>query len=232
MKYIYSHLGLGDHVICNGLYRELIKNEEEYTLFVKKHNIKTVSFMLRDLNNVIIEEADDLKAQKIVNLNFKNSIIIGFCNFPYPGAKQFDDSFYLQHGIDFNKRWSNFICDRDISSEKVIFKKFGVKEGEYIFIHDDKDRGYQIDESYIVNKELPIIRPNIKINGSYLSDNSFDYCYLMQHSKESHFIDSSFRLIFDSYSLRNENIFYHINLINGVKKDNTYSQSKLDFKII
>lgn len=227
MKYIYSHLGLGDHVICNGLYRELIGNDEEYTLFAKRHNVKTISFMLRDLKNVYIQEADDLVAERIVASNVENSIVIGFCRFPYPGAKDFDDSFYLQHDVDFEKRWSSFRCDRDIDSEKVLFERFGVKEGEYVFVHDDIDRGYEIDESFIINKDLPIIRPNRELD----SGNSFDYCYLMQNSRESHFMDSSFRLIFDSFLLRNDNIFFHTNLKNGINRG-YIPQSKLDFTII
>lgn len=230
MKYIYNHLGLGDHVICNGLYRELCNHQENYTLFVKHHNVTTVSFMLKDLKNILIRPVND--DDEVINflsteqIDKESLIVIGFCPMPLPGAKDFDDSFYVQHNIPFDKRWSSFRCDRDINAEKMIFNKFNVKEGEYVFIHDDKLRGYEIDESHIINKELPIVRPIVG-----LTDNSFDYCYLMQNSKESHFIDSSFRLIFDSLQLRNENIFFHLNLKNNVNRGYT-PHSKLNFKII
>jgi hypothetical protein len=227
MKYIYSHLGLGDHIICNGLYRELIDSNQEYTIFVKHHNIETVSFMIRDLDNITIKGvSDDFEVNKFLLVNaIKNDSIIkiGFCQIPLPGAKDFDDTFYIQHNIPFEKRWSSFKCDRDIESEKKLFDKFNVKEGEYVFIHDDKSRGYEIDESYIINKDLPIIR-----NVSGMTKNSFDYCYLMQHSKESHFMDSSFRLIFDTLQLRNDNIFFHLNLKHNTNRGYN-PQSKLDF---
>ena len=231
MKYIYSHLGLGDHIICNGLYRELIKKNEFYKIFVKKNNIDSVSFMLKDINNlefIIVNSDDDVRYFIINNkINIGDLIIIGFCNFPFNGAMDFDDSFYLQHNIDFSKRWDSFICERDMDRELSLFSKFNIIEGEYVFLHDDIDRGYEIDISKINNKDLPIVRP---IKG--LTNNAFDYCYLMENSKESHFIDSSFKLIFDSFLLRNENIFYHIRLKNNIIKDiNNKSQSKLDFKI-
>lgn len=230
MKYIYNHLGLGDHIICNGLYREIINTNDFYTLFVKHHNVETVSFMIKDLNNIIIKSVNDdsevISYLTANNISRESIILIGFCQIPLPGAKDFDDSFYIQHNLPFEKRWSSFKCDRDIESEKNIFDKFNVKEGEYVFIHDDKSRGYEIDESYIVNKELPIIKPIIG-----LTKNSFDYCYLMRHSKESHFIDSSFRLIFDSLMLRNNNIFFHLNLKNEVNRG-YFPQSKLNFTII
>jgi hypothetical protein len=230
MKYIYNHLGLGDHIICNGLYREIINTNDFYTLFVKHHNVETVSFMIKDLNNISIKSVNDdsevISYLTANNISRESIILIGFCQIPLPGAKDFDDSFYIQHNLPFEKRWSSFKCDRDIESEKNIFDKFNVKEGEYVFIHDDKSRGYEIDESYIVNKELPIIRPIIG-----LTKNSFDYCYLMENSKESHFMDSSFRLIFDSLQLRNTDIFFHLNLKNKINRGYK-PHSKLNFTII
>jgi len=147
MKYIYNHLGLGDHIICNGLYREIINTNDFYTLFVKHHNVETVSFMIKDLNNINIKSVNDdsevISYLTDNNISRESIILIGFCQIPLPGAKDFDDSFYIQHNLPFEKRWSSFKCDRDIESEKNIFDKFNVKEGEYVFIHDDKSRGYE-----------------------------------------------------------------------------------------
>jgi len=60
MNYIYHHLGLGDHIICNGLVRELIKPEKKYKMFVKPHNHNIVKFMYRDLKNLDFIVGDDL----------------------------------------------------------------------------------------------------------------------------------------------------------------------------
>jgi len=57
----------------------------------------------------------------------------------------------------------------------------------------------------------------------------------MENSKETHFIDSSFRLIFDSLYLRDSNIFYHLKLKNNTYRNTTEynnSVSKLKFKKI
>ena len=45
MIYIYHHLGLGDHIICNGLVRFLQKKHNQVSLFCYQHNIENVSFM-------------------------------------------------------------------------------------------------------------------------------------------------------------------------------------------
>jgi hypothetical protein len=229
MKYIYHHLGLGDHIICNGLVRSLIKDSEKYSMFVKPHNRKTVEFMYKDLTNLSFIEGDDSFVNNFLkdnNVTPENIIVAGFYN--HPKSNQFDDSFYLQNNLPFTDRWEKFKVIRDLEKEMELFSKFNVKENEYVFIHDDSSRGFIIDEKNVVNKNLKIIRP---VAG--YTNNVFDYCYLMQNSLESHFIDSSFRLIFDSLKLRNTNLFYHLRLMNGTIKDvNTYSQSFLNFKII
>jgi len=227
MKYIYHHLGLGDHIICNGLVRSLIKKDEQYKMFVKLHNLETVKFMYRDLDNLNFIESNDGQAISYIknnNILEQNLILAGFSQ--HPLADDFDDSFYLQNNTPFEYRWSKFKCDRDLGKEKALFHKFNVKENEYVFVHDDISRNYEIDTSYIINKNLPIIKP---IKG--YTENSFDYCYLMQNSVESHFIDSSFRLIFDSLQLRDSNIFFHINLKNSINRGYK-PHSKLKFTII
>jgi hypothetical protein len=229
MKYIYHHLGLGDHIICNGLVRSLINPNEEYKMFVKSHNLDSVSFMYRDLNNLSFLIGDDNFVQNYINENNinKNELIIaGF--YRHPNSKEFDDSFYLQNNLPFDYRWDKFFVNRDIESEKKLFDLYQVKENNYVFLHDDLDRNFEINKGKIINKDLPIISPK-----KGLSNNIFDYCYLMEKSCESHFIDSSFKLLFDSLQLRNSNLFYHINLKNNKIKDSvTKSQSKLNFTII
>lgn len=234
MKYIYHHMGLGDHVICNGLVRKVIKPNEEYILFVKEHNLSTVKFMYRDLENLKFIVGDDTFVNNFLSLSENSSTETIYAGFQiHPDSKNFDESFYLQNNIPFSNRWSSFKVIRDIDAEINLFKHFNVKENEYVFIHDDSSRGFEINEDLIINKDLPKIRPR---HG--LTNNVFDYCYLMEKSIESHFIDSSFRLIFDSLKLRNTNIFYHLKLKNGNYRNgtkNSWSDARnsiLNFEII
>lgn len=232
MKYIYHHLGLGDHIICNGLIRSIITQNEKYSMFVKEHNLTTVKFMYRDLQNLDFIVGDDGFAKnylKTNNILKENTIIAGFTH--DFNAKEFDEVFYLQHNIPFSCRWTNFRADRDHESEMELFSKYNVKEGSYVFVHDDNSRGYNIDREHIINKDLPIVSPIVG-----LTNNSFDYCYLMEKSVESHFIDSSFRIIFDSLKLRNDNIFLHLKMKDGARRNsnpfNDLRNSILNFKII
>jgi hypothetical protein len=260
MKYIYTHLGLGDHVICNGLVRSLVKSNEQYCLFVKPQNVQTVSFMYKDLPNISFYEADDAEVRTFIRRNkinredlilagpitHANTVPMRLLNMLQRGCpslfvsrtrvadpcdschSSFDELFYSEHNIPFSHRWDKFYVERDFKAETDLFTQFGVKENEYVFVHDDHARGFHIDDSFFINKHLPIVRPVVG-----LTQNAFDYCYLMEQSRESHFIDSSFRLIFDSLKLRQTNIYFHIHLLHGVVKDpSTYSRSFLNFVII
>jgi hypothetical protein len=238
--YIYQHLGLGDHVICNGLLREIINSSEIYYLFTKPSNMISVSFMFKDLKNLLlIEVTNDEDVISFIQTNQISKdrlIIVGF-KFSNQ-VRYFDESFYVQHGVSFEKRWSSFKVDRDLDQESKLFDYFGVEENNYVFVHDDSKRNMVINEDLIVNKDLKIIRP-IK----HLTNNIFDYCLLMERSRELHFIDSSFKLVFDSMFYNNKkfnetNTFFHLKLKDGKYRNNEkYSfadgiNSKIKFKII
>jgi hypothetical protein len=231
MKYIYHHLGLGDHIICNGLVRSLISPEEKYLMFVKPHNLTSIKFMYRDIPNLDFIIGDDDFVQNFIKQKLipqEELIIAGF--YRHPNAKSFDESFYLQNNLHFKSRWDDFFVQRDIKKENDLFDYFNIKNDKYIFIHDDESRNYVIDESIFNKYNLKIIRP---IKG--VTDNIFDYCKIIQNSVESHFIDSSFRLMCDSLNLKTNHIYYHINMKGNIKRNNNKfddSVSKLNFKII
>ena len=46
----HQHLGLGDHIDCNGMVRHILEHKDYdcIDLFVKKNNTKMVSFLYRD----------------------------------------------------------------------------------------------------------------------------------------------------------------------------------------
>ena len=123
MKYIYHHLGLGDHIICNGLVRKFASEFENISLFCKPHNKESVEFMYRDLNNLSIislpTDSDVINFLQSKNMN--DVIIVGFDNMYSSGSENFDASFYNQFRIDFEVRWSNFKLDRDVDREQKIF---------------------------------------------------------------------------------------------------------------
>ena len=206
MKYIHHHLGLGDHIVANGLVRHYANQHGEITLFCKNHNFETVKSMYRDNPNIHVlaigtHQDADSNVDKFINERGLHSdlIKIGFhviwVNY---GDSGFDVKFYLQHGVDPSMKWDLFRYERNSDEEKRIFDTYGVEEGKYIFVHDD-DR-YKIQSNSIQNPDnLICIRPIIG-----LTENIFDYSLLIEKASQVHAIESSFQFMIDCMGLNSE----------------------------
>lgn len=209
--HIYHHLGLGDHLMCNGLVRELVKDEEHVVLFCKPHNKTSVQFMYRDLDNMYYMTGYDVDVINFLTKSVR-SIKIGFQgdNFPsMPDHVPVSDetniiqTFYRQGNIDPEKRWSSWYVSRDFKSEKKFFKDRGLNEGDpFIFIHDDVSRNYNINFDYI-RHDVPIIQADRKY-----TNNIFDYCYLLENAIEIHCMDSTFRILCEHLETKGT-LFFH-----------------------
>lgn len=212
--YIFHHLGLGDHIICNSIIRYYSKLYEKIYLFVYQHNYNSVKFMYRDLNNIdYISVNSDSQCDSFL-FNITNFVRIGFDKIDVVNL-HFDQSFYNQIGLNFNKRWNDFYVERDYKKEKEFFEKFGVVENEYIFVHDDKN----VNKSIELVSDYKIIKP---IRG--LTDIIFDYLYLIENAREIHCIDSSFKNLIDSIDDINSDKLYMYPTLN--QPENYYPITK------
>jgi plasmid maintenance system killer protein len=181
--------------------------------------------MYSDLINLeIIQMFDDKDVEKFIKDKKTELIQIGFHHMLYKKFK-FDEDFYQQLNIPFNNRWDMFKINRNKETEIELFKKYNIEENNYVFLHDDASRKYNIDRNYIVNNNLQIITP---ISG--YTDNMLDYCYIMENAKELHFMDSSFRLLFDSLEDKKQLSYYHT-YVRGKNNQNT-SNSKKEYIIV
>jgi len=226
MIYIYHHLGLGDHIICNGLVRELYKTEKPIKLFAKHHNANAVRFMFRDLEDLeVLPFNNDVEVEQYLRQNqIYNVFRVGHQEMFRFGHLNFDEAFYTQMGIDFSKRWDSFFVQRDLDAERKLFEKTELVEGEYIFLHDDVSRGYEINRK-LIQSSLPVFFPK-----KGLTENIFDYLYLIENASEIHCMDSSFRLIIDSLTeVKTDGLFYHVYVRGNSKMNRT--NSKLNWRV-
>lgn len=204
--YIYHHLGLGDHFICNGLVRTIYKKYDRVYLFCKPRNFKNISFLYRDLPNLKIIAFDDPDVKQFMSINPDNNYLIvghekflGWPKIPGPDGYKSDQRFYYLGGVPLENKWKEFFVKRDLEAEKETFKKLGLKEGEeFAFVHDDDQRK--------ITKELPkmkIIKP------SNMEFSPFDYLYTIEKAKEIHCIDSSFFCLIECIGINKENMYFH-----------------------
>ena len=137
--YIYHHLGLGDHISCNGLVRTIIsKNQDNiYYLFCKSSLSETVKFMYRDLSNIKIKPIKSADADKEIEKYLlrvkdkKNIIKIGFENYNKIHSKlntknnpaTYDMVFYKQMSQNYKNRFTNCYWQRNLKEEDRVYKK-------------------------------------------------------------------------------------------------------------
>lgn len=218
MIYLYHHLGLGDHFVCNGLVRYYHKKFGKTTIFCKNHLANNIRFMYRDLNNMIVLALpDDGDVQAYIHSNNLQSqtITIGFDKIRSNKivSTSFDQAIYEAENVPFSVRFDEFYIQRNLSREKQLFDQL-IKTDKYIFVHDDRDRGMNIDESRICG-DLPILRNDTK----YLIT---DYLTILENATEIHLMQSCFKDMINSYNMPKPKIFLH----NYVRNYDEYANSK------
>lgn len=203
--YIYHHLGLGDHIIANGMVRTIAKKYDKTYLFCKPHNFLNVSFMYRDLPNLKIIVMEDLEVQSFMTINPDNNYVIAghapFWKILNSGHNKLkiDEIFYQLAEVPLENKWTEFYVQRDIEREKEVFNKLELKEGDrFIFVHDDNNRK--------IIKNLPSIKV-IKPSDRNLS--LFDFLYTIEKAEEIHCINSSFFCLIDCIGIKKDKMFLH-----------------------
>lgn len=208
--YIYHHLGLGDHFICNGLVREIVKSkpDDQFVLLCKDRNYVTVSAMYKDLDSLYVQSLPTEKADLIAkDLVSEKDYKIGhekLIHYMRKNSCFFDEAFYLQMNVPFEKRWESFKISRDPIQEDILFQVFGVhKDENYAFIHDDPVRGFMISEKYIGN--IKTVHPVLGI-----TNNMLHYAKIIENASSIHCIDSSFRCFLETLPLKATELTFHI----------------------
>jgi len=206
IKYIYHHLGLGDHIICNGMVRYFCKKYDNVVIFCKTNYYDNVSYMYRDLNNLeIFNFSDDAEVVQFINQNsnVKNNLIKpGFENLDSClNRMTFDEAFYYLAGLDFQIRFDEFYFERDLEKEDEVCKTLNLDDEKYIFVLDDPKRGYNIDMSKVTDK-YNVIRNDYQFR-------MFDYIKLLENAEEIHMMQTGFLDMVNSYKMEKPKIYRH-----------------------
>ncbi len=207
------HQGLGDHLMCGGIYREYAQTHERLVVPVVTKYFFTIRQMLGDLSNVklIPLYPSYVYRQQRFIVNYAKYLdydVVRLGRFypEYPSLDylKLDEAFYYQAKIPLEKRWSNFNYTRIESKESAIVQHFrGKSLKPYIFLHEDKARGFVINKSFIQSK-FEIVQPDPTLKFSI-----FDYRSLIEGASEVHCIESSFSIFIDQLTATNQHLFAH-----------------------
>ena len=208
-----GHLGLGDHIIQQGIVNKLASQYRRVFIFCKHHNLGSVRYMCSPNVNIIPVAGDEDVHQLYPQIKNADIISVGFYNENWEKLSEsemsFDRYFYHQANLDFATTYNVDLKDGK-QWETVI--ELDPKE-PFCFIHDDASRGFGINMTK-VNTVLPVVRPTIT------SDTIFDYLPLIRRASEIHCIDSSFVLMIDRANIKCDKKRVHRYIRN---QNNSYS---------
>ena len=209
---IYHHLGLGDHIMCNGLVRKLIEKNSWDKVYVitKDYTTDSVAFMYRDIPTIeCVNVKTDREACDHIVKTAIPSIVIGHSNLNLTNQKV-DECFYSQVGINLNEKWNSFRIDRDVNREKKLMDIFKISSDDhFVFVHDDNNK--RIASERLSHFEGSVIRPIPSV-----TNNAFDYCSMIELADEVHCVDSSFRSLTDMLDVQGQ-LFFHKYASNAYK---------------
>jgi len=195
---VMTHMGLGDHFVCNGLIRHFAKTYSVVT-YVKKHYAESVCDLFRDIHVTIIPVDGDDDAWTR-SLNESNVIRTGIFYGPrWNVVEPWCDSFYVNAGVNPIALREEFFVLRSRDREKAFYRKIvsHIGTNKYVVVHDDPSRFDPIR----ITTQLPIIRIG---RGLFPieSNTIFDYCELIARAEEYHGFDSSFAWLIELLQLR------------------------------
>lgn len=198
---IRGHLGLGDHIITNGLVRHFAHHGRWVHVMVKPPNVASVTWMFQDNPLIVPFEVDsDEHAEQILALRStqqdREILRLGCTGAGWTTGQDFDQTFYRQAGVPFEQRWEGFHVER--APDELLRPS-----QTFAFIHDDPNRGFNL-------RSLPAEVLGVVRADSYKVPNIFQWRRILEDALEVHCIPSSFSALWDSLpEIKPQKLFLH-----------------------
>lgn len=232
---IHHNLGLGDHIMCNGLVRTLLNDGNHFDsviIFAKEVNVKNVSYMFSDeprikiitiptganewlfVNNFLCANKHITAFIRSQNIIIDNLISMGL-------VSNFDEGFYTCCGIPFEYRWINFKINRNFQEEKRVLTKLNPNNEKYIFVHDEPSLGYNVTKIENPN--------NLKIIKNDKSESIFNMIGIIENAAEIHCMESSIKCLIDSLPNITCPLYFHAIRDHGLVSKSQYSWTPVNY---
>tara|TARA_B100000965_G_scaffold406806_1_gene448864 strand:- start:6978 stop:7730 length:753 start_codon:yes stop_codon:yes gene_type:complete len=215
---IYHHLGIGDHIVCNGLVNFISENHRIH-LPVKKKYSEMVQHLYSKNNKVnlfeIEEESEKEQVLQYSENNKLNILKIGFEKL----SGEYNKSFYSQIGLDYKYSYDKFYVPEDIDKEVKIFNhlldKYKIMNNSFIFIHNSSTKGV------FKLKNLPKKDTIYMKQKDDIFNNIFFYRKVIIEAKEIHCVNSSFSTLIERLPTKGKLFFHDI-----IKREPVYLSNK------
>ena len=213
--YIYHHLGLGDHLDCNGMVRTYVDKYgyDKAHVFAKAKYADLIRFMYRDHSDItVIEIPGNDEVNEVKNFLQQHKIglflAVGHHNYPWGHEEKLGlgcaEIFYYLVNMDYKIRFDEFYFTRDHQEEERVSHKLNPDNEEYVFVHDDINRGFSITDEKIyelAGKKIKIIRND-------MSENLFNFTKVLEEASQIHCMESCFRSLVETTDVKGD-LFFH-----------------------
>lgn len=205
---------MGDHIVLNGLVRHIYKREkhscDKFYLLCYEHNAANVRAMYADLPklDLLLIKTDSEIVPAIESFDGRKEDLHldqdGYALYDKIG----DEAFFISKGYPVSLL-TKFKAPRNKQKEAELKQQLTGGDPNYIFVHDDAERGYPIDETKLP-QGYKIVRAPKEIP-------MFELLGLIEDAKERHVISSSFLCICIAMKLPNTTA--HLYIRNGYLKN-------------
>jgi hypothetical protein len=246
---------LGDNIIFNGGTRYYCTIYNTVILVCKKSYYEQISYMYRDLNNILFYSLPDkyfnqyinynipytdndikklFKIHNIKYINFFNRNIKNRYNYIYDYI--FTDNIlrtYKTFNLNSNIAYTYFKLIRDNEREQKIYNELiNIIGNKYVVIIDDEKRNFNINNKYIEEIELPIYKlsNNSKNNDKRLdnlrSKYIFDYILILEKAEKVISIDTALPWIVNFLNIKINMEIYPARIDNIIYKNKNIKKLK------
>lgn len=209
---LHHHLGLGDHIVMNGMVNYLSKYYKIIYLPAKEHNFTTIKFMFEKNDKVEVfkigshNEYQDIKSySELKNLEI---LKVGFENLKL--NKEFNTEFYQQLNLSYNISFDYFDPNYVELENKNLLKhlrKYYKCPDRYIILHLESSTGAYDIRKLNIKSDLPYILIEKK---SDVFSNILYYLDALKEAEEVHCINSSVFTLVDRISTNGKLYFHNI----------------------
>lgn len=225
---IFTHLGLGDHIVCNGMINYFSQNLKTIYLPVKDAYFDQISYLYK--NNPRIKfiplttfsflkkpryiEKDEIR--RVKNFSKRNNLqllMVGYSKTFNP----FNLSFYKQLGIPYDYSFEYFENPSDIEKQCKLLDHLREEynaNGDFQLVHNQSSYG---KADLKINPELQTIYVD---KSTDIFKNIFIYKKVIEEAKEIHCLDSSFLHLVERTNTTGKIYFHNI-------KTNNHSAANL-----
>jgi len=206
---LLPHQGLGDLILCLGLFRFFEEEFQTVKILVRRPYQKDMRRAFASSASVVIISLPRLvnewelplaylfgKFLQLFNYTFLPLGYLGKEFLSAAGTSRFDENFYQQANQPFSHRWELFRVERDPSREKQLFDALGCSDGPYVFVHQSQSRGFTIQTDGL-ERHWRVIEPRPEWENFSI----WDYIPVLEKASQIHAIESSFAALADGLSL-------------------------------